>query len=442
MMQDTINAMKELKVSKSLLRLLVPILAIGLLASCAAQDNEQADSALPTAVQGSLDEDTEITPEISGEEGPVTLTLWLPPIFSNFSGDLPTSLLLQRFDQFHEQNPNVQIDIRLKAEGEIGGMIDSLSKANVAAPLAIPDLLLLNNDQFEIAVEEELIISLDGRIDISSNEDWLAFGKQMTIAEGESYGLPFAGDALILIHRFSAIEIPPITWIESLGESSAIAFAANDQEALFAMLQYFGLLSNTEQASSLSAIDPNLTLQLLNYISEGQASGVFPFWLSQFENEEQSWQAFQEGRAPMVVAWSKRYFTSKDDNQGGGIVPSVDGRANSFVNAWAWAVSSQNTERQALALELAEFLTDAEFLAQWSSAAGFIPSRESALVAWAPTSKQALALQIADNAELTPSQEIRDFLGPIFSDAITSLLKQEITVNEANSQIQEQINSQ
>ena len=36
--------------------------------------------------------------------------------------------------------------------------------------------------------------------------------------------------------------------------------------------------------------------------------GVFPSWLTQYQTDRQSWQAYRELRANLVVTWSNRYL--------------------------------------------------------------------------------------------------------------------------------------
>lgn len=415
----------------SLKSAIVSFLLLIFLAACAPQSNatpsiEQASPTVPSIEDGTASP-TEAIPKNS----PITLKLWLPPSFSNFSGDLPSALLQQRLDFFHEQNPNIQIDVRLKDEEGSGGLLESLAIASEAAPLALPDLVLMNESQLELAISNQLVLPLAERLGIDLGADWYSFGIEMVQAGDEIYALPFAGDAMILIHRFSAIEEAPRTWDDSLSAPLVVGFPAGDMQAFFTQLQYAGLLKSEGRAISYDTIDTELMLRVFDYYAEGQSTGIFPFWLTQFETEEQSWQAFLDGRMPMVVSSAKRYFLSTDDNQGGAAIPSIDGQILSFANAWAWAVTSPDIERQELAISLAEFLSDAEFMAQWSSAAGYLPARESTLAAWAPSNKQALGLQIATNALLIPRQEFRSSEGAIISQAVIALLKQEISPNEA-----------
>lgn len=427
--------MKYFQIKHKIPKIIGLLVVAILIVACSSSSN--SESSVLQATSTALIENGQATQatETSESSGPITLNLWLPPIFSNFSGDLASALLQQRLDLFHELNPNVQIEVRLKAEGVSGGLIDSLSIASDAAPLALPDIVLMNEHQLELAIQDDLVTALNDQLSFDLDSDWYAFGLEMVSSGSEILALPFVGDAMIMMHRFSAIEIMPKTWSDTLAEPLVVGFPAGDPDALFTLLQYAGLLLNDGQPIDFASIDSDLMLRLLNYYSEGQSSGIFPFWLSQYEDDEQIWQAFLDGRMPILTTWSNRYFLSTDDNQGAAAVPTVIRETISFAKAWAWAITSPNNERQSLAIKLAEFLSEAEFLAQWSSAAGYLPARESALAAWAPNAKQVLGLQIAASAHLVPRQEFQNRLGPAISKAVIALIKQEISAQEANNQI-------
>jgi len=412
---------------------------IFLLAACAPQvepGNNQSTATPNLAI------DAQSTPSIADsntELGPITLRLWIPPSFSTFSGDLSSTILSERLALFHEQNPNVQIEIRLKEVEGSGSLIDSWANAAEAAPLALPDLVLLDNDQFDLAISSDLLPPLSSDEVSALGSDWYSFGTQMVEADGSRYGWPFAGDAMILMHRFSAIEEPPTRWEQVLAEPLVLAFAAGNSEANFSLLQYEALLNASGQATNYESIEDQELLSVFNFLSQGRANGNFPFWLAQLETDEQSWQAYSQGQSPMVITWSNRFFSSNDPNQGAGYIPSADGSIHSYVRSWAWAVASQDSSRRSLAISLAEFLSDAEFMAQWSSAAGFLPARESALTAWAPSPQQALALQIAPFAAKINPLEIRSEVGTAVSNAQILLLKDEIDSPNAVQQIQAQL---
>ena len=91
----------------------------------------------------------------------------------------------------------------------------------------------------------------------------------------------------------------------------------------------------------------------------------------------------------------------------------------------AWALTTNNPDKQLLTAQLAEFLTTSEYLASWTAAAGLIPPRPSATAAWIHKPSQTLVNQIAPGAHLIPSLDLVTVLGPILQQATVSVLKAE-----------------
>ena len=111
------------------------------------------DSILPTQ------ESTQSAP------GLTTLRLWVPPEFDPASDTQAGDLLQDRLDQYTTQRPDIRIETRVKASSGSGGLLDSLSSANAAAPLVIPDLVLLPRTSLEIAALKGLLFPFDGLTD-------------------------------------------------------------------------------------------------------------------------------------------------------------------------------------------------------------------------------------------------------------------------------------
>ena len=80
----------------------------------------------------------EVSNPTDATAGPITLRVWLPAQFDPSAGTPAGDILFARLREFTSQNPNVRIEVRLKAmEGE-GGLLESLAAANAAAPRRRP----------------------------------------------------------------------------------------------------------------------------------------------------------------------------------------------------------------------------------------------------------------------------------------------------------------
>jgi ABC-type glycerol-3-phosphate transport system substrate-binding protein len=163
--------------------------------------------------------------------------------------------------------------------------------------------------------------------------------------------------------------------------------------------------------------------QVYTYYRQAAASNLMPYWLTQYQTDPQSWQAFTEQQADLAITWSSRYLQAPPGDSSGAPIPTATGEAYTLATGWAWALASPDPERQALSAQLAEFLTTSAFLAEWSAAAGYLPPRPSALAAWQSSTLQNLMSQIAISAKLIPSQEVIATVGPILQKGTVDVLK-------------------
>lgn len=362
--------------------------------------------------------------------GPVTLRIWVPPQFAPDSGTPAGDLLEERLSEFSERRSDVRIEVRIKAVEGAGGLLDSLTTTSAAAPLALPDLIALPRDSLETAALKGLLHPFDTMTGYQEDEDWFSYAQQLARVQDSVYGLPFAGDALSLIYRSSVIAEPPSVLSETLESNTPLVFPAADPQALFTMALYQaggGAILDEEDRPFL---DAEVLTGVLTYYQMGEEIGVTPYLLTQFQSYEQVWENFLENRADMVVTWSSHFLNgvnSDETLQDGAIapIPAPNGEAYSLATGWVWAMATPEGGHQELSVELAEFLTDSSFLADWTEAAGFISPRPSALDSWPEESSREVLEQIARSARLLPSLDILLSLGPPLQVATVDVLKRQ-----------------
>lgn len=364
--------------------------------------------------------------------GPVTLNVWLPPEFNPSAGDLAATMLQARIAEFEERHPNTRVEVRLKAETGAGNLYEALSAAQRGAPLALPDLVLMPGGLLPQAVADGLLRPMDEFLDDDLGEDWYLFAQDMFAQANRVYSIPFVGDGLVLVYRPTAVETPPRTWEEIIAGQMMLGLAAADPSAVFTLTQLLAQAAEYPALDQFPEVDQDALTAVFEFYTLGNSRSIFPFWLTQFTTHEQSWQAFTEGRLPMVAAWSSRFIENVETTEyAAGPLPTPDGETFTLVKGWGWTVTSPNDERAALAAELAASLSDPAFLAQWSAAAGYLPARSSSLAAWAPDERQALASRILPTARILPNDNARTLIGGHISEAVIALLKQEISPNQA-----------
>jgi maltose-binding protein MalE len=363
--------------------------------------------------------------------GPVTLRLWLPPQLDPDSGSPAGELLSARLDEFTSRRPGTQIEVRIKAPDGPGGLLDSLTTASAAAPLALPDLVALPRPIMETAALKGLVHPFQNLTSPIDEPEWYPYARQLARLQDSIFGIPFAGDAMTLVYKPSVVSTPPDDLPSALGSPGVLAFPAADPQALYTLALYQAAGGNVRDEQGRPILDTQVLEQVLSFFQDGSQAQLTPFWLTQFQNDAESWQAYQEGRAPMVVTWMSRYLNERQADMAASPLPTLSGDDYTLASGWVWSLASPDAQKQKLSTELAEFLSDSEFMARWTAAAGYLPTRASALASWKDAPTQALANQVLSSARLYPAEDLLNSLAPALEKATVDVLKQENTPQKA-----------
>lgn len=374
-----------------------------------------------TATMIPLDE----TETESAQSGPVILNIWLPPQFDPTNNTRAGDLLSARLEEFTTRRSDVTIQLRIKDIHGAGGIVDTLGTANAAAPLALPDLVVLDQPALQTAAAKGLLHPFDGLTNVMEDPDWFEFARQLSHVQNSTLGIPFAGDAQIMLYRNTIITEPPTDWAASFLLESAISYPAADPQSLLVMTLY--------QAAGGSIIDeegaPQLEIMpltdLFNFAYQANQIEVLPFWLTQYETDDQAWAAYEEGQADLSITWLSRYLQTEPQDSSLANIPTPDGIPYTTATGWVWSLISPDPERQTLVAELVEFLTNSEFLAEWSPVVGYLPPRPNALANWGEADYFYTLNQVGTAAHLAPATNIIETLGPVLNDSIVDVLKEQ-----------------
>lgn len=412
-----------------------------LLANCAQSPIQETNStpeppSTPTDSLIPTQESTQSAPE------PTILRLWVPPQFDPASDTPSGNLLQERLEQYTAQRPDIRIETRVKASSGSGGLLDSLSSANAAAPMVVPDLILLPRSSLEVAALKGLLFPYDGLTSTLNDSDWYPYAQELGQLQTSTFGLPFAGNALVSLYRPSEIEMPATDWLSALEVGQPIAFPAAEEEAYFPLAEYLSTGAPIQDADGRPFLDIAALTDVLNFFQEAESAGVMPFWLTQFTNDEQSLEAYTENQVNTTVTWINRYLSTLPGDTAAAPIITQDGTPFTLASGWVWALSNPQTERHAVSVDLAEFLTDSGFLSEWSETAGYLPPRASALEGWSNVALRNLVTKVVESARLIPSNEVMAVFGPALNQATVAILKQQSTPARAATEAIESIESQ
>jgi len=363
-------------------------------------------------------------PPTATPSGPLSLKLWLPPQFDPDAGTPAGNILKARLAEFSARKPNVQVEVRIKDIEGPGGLLDMLATASTAAHQVLPDLVILPSEHLETAALQGWLYSFDNLSTQLDDPDWFGFAREMARAQKNTFGMPFAVDALVQVFHPQAVPEPVSDLAGILTGTLPFVFTAADPLAAFTHALYLDADGATRDEQGKPALDAAKLEEVLTFFQEANSAGVLPYWLSGLQSDDQSWQAFQDGRTDQVVTWASRYLTNGGETEALALIPTQNGNPLSVGSGWVWALTSPEPSHHPASVQLAEFLTESGFLSSWTEALRLLPTRPSSLQAWADSRRADELLPVADSLRLYPPQEVLDSLGKALEKATVDVLKE------------------
>jgi ABC-type glycerol-3-phosphate transport system substrate-binding protein len=373
----------------------------------------------------------------------VILRIWLPPEFDPAANSPANQLLKARLDEFEAENPGVELMVRVKAVDGMGGLLDALASTNAAAPLALPDMVLLPRPLLESAALKGLLYPYDGLSSLMDDPSWFEYARQLAHLEANTYGIPFAGDAMVMAYRPSMIGNPPNSLEAAISLNEVLLFPAADLQALFTLSNYLVSGESLQDAEGRPSLDEATLVDILEIYQRASQAGVMPYWITQYSNDEQVWEAFMAEKFPMAVTWASTFMEHKLNAIADLSLlplPTPDGTRFTLATGWSWALAGQDPERRELSVRLAEFMVEKEFLTSWTYAAGYLPPRLDALRGWQESDLRWMFEQVSYSAQLMPPADLIASIGPPVEQAVVDVLKAQNNPQTAAQSAIDQIN--
>ncbi len=403
-----------------------------LLAGCSAWlgpllNGEPPAVATPTPTSSPANGEPDLTPTIPPDlvtpiQGALTISIWLPPQFNPEAGTPAGDVLQARLNQFMEENPGVLVTTRIKAASGPGGLLESLTAASAAAPGSLPAVAVLSRTDLEAAALKGLVLPLDGVTSVLQDSDWYPYARELGRVQNSTFGLPFAGDALLLVNRIGTdAQSAQTTWPEVFASNQTVIFPADDSQALITLALYRSAGGLLQDLQGRPTLDPEFLQRVLQNYKDGIGQGAFPNWLTQIQTPGQGWQAFSEARGDWVVTWSSNYLSDLPPDASAVILPSLGSDPFTLATGWSWTLTDTDPLRRETSIKLMEYLSDSEFLANLTLSAGYLPTRPTTLAAWSNVSLQPVISQVVLAAEVRPANELLASLGPVLREAVLAV---------------------
>ena len=425
------NALKLNQALRNLIALLM--LAVFIFAGCQGQDLLQSvfpgDEAVTVAPDETLVPVEENPSDFAKSPPPPSfydLVIWVPPQFNPKSDSEAGKLLGARIQDFLQENPAVNLSVRVKAASGPGGLLETLEKTRDVAPIAVPSLVLITRSDMIQAVEKDLLFPIEGTSTAIDDNDWYNFSRDLGIYSGTVYGLPFASNALGLVFRDMKLGQNSMSWEDSFRIFDTFIFPAGASNALVPLSMYASAGGIIDNQQDIHPISPEILERILDVIDTGARTGVLSPVISELKTDDQSWEYFETGGYDAVITWINR-FLSTDENYQLAPVPSIGIDPHTFASGWTWCLTDPNKGNHEYVISLAEYLTDTDFLSQWAPLSGYLPVRPSSMKKWVDGQDEGTINSILFSAALIPDQSDIDGINTEITTVVVEVLTGQVS---------------
>lgn len=368
-----------------------PLLAAALLALAACSPSAapitpavvaQAPSETPTPAVTST-----ATPAVTVTPAPVTLAVWWPePLAPLDNGDAADQLSEQISGFQAAQSGSVLVDLRLKREGDLGGIMATLHAASPVAPGALPDLTLMQRSDMLAAARDELIFPLEGLASSALLGDLFEPALRLGQVDGTLYGIPYmlivdhmayhgAADSAALSWRFDDVLARGLPYVFPGGAEAGI------NRTLFS--QYLDAGGGLDAAGLLET-DADALLTVFSYYEAAAAAGILSPAVLAHTRPFDYRAELVSGALDAGVVSSTLYLTLLDEGADlrFGPLPTESGAGASALGGWMWVLTTSSADRQALAARFLNWMMAASRQGRYAQAVRMLPSQRAALQQW------------------------------------------------------------
>ena len=343
-----------------------------------------AEESVPTTAPAGEEAPAPTTsPASEGASDPVELTFW-----HNWEG-VNADVLGQLVEDFHQQNPNIQVEAVFQPYADIMTLYQTSIAAGENPDIAALDLILVPQVVATGAVAplDEFIAS-----DPSTNiDDFYPRLSNYDIINGQRYALPVSTNNMQVIWNkdlFAAAaldpETPPKTWDEMRSmaiecadpENGVVGFEFYTQptgEGITWQFQVWLWAAGGEFLNddhSAAAFNTPEGLTALTFVSD---------MLQNNGSQPGPWGLFGDQKACMQLdgSWLFGYRKDAPFDWDIALVPAPEGGTTASNVGGEHIFMFDNTEDKQTAWQFIQYMTSPAVQLQWDQATGFLPVRES-----------------------------------------------------------------
>lgn len=381
----------------------------------------ESKTALPAPISGS---------PIAADQT-ITLTVWSPEAFSPEAAE-GGQVLQGQIQSFEQTRPNIHVKFELKNPYGKGGLLDFLTKVQTLIPERLPDIILIDSREMDVAARTGLVQTLDRDFPSGTYADMLPPAKTLANHDGVWLSLPIVVDVQHLVYNTKSVSSPPASWDDLIKANAPFAFpAAGDDAFLFQYLENQGRISNSPQPAPLNI---SVTASVLSFYQRAHANNLVPDSVLGIKSTHDVWPLFADGEVPLAQVEANDYIAEhgRVPNTGFAPLPTLDGSATTIVSSWNYAIVTNDPGRHAAAAAFLNWIDDPARLGEWAIASQMVPARRSAFAASiSPRDYGDFLLRLLDNSIIAPTFAERAAYADSWDLALQDVLRGQATPSEA-----------
>lgn len=432
------------------LTLLVGVILVFLLSACAILQEtglnlpwEVQLTQLPTLNPSLLSTPTtpastlEKTQASTTPESASILTVWFPPEMDPKSDSPAAKLLLDKLEAFAKVN-GLQLQTRPKASKGSGGLLDSLAAAKAAAPDALPDLVILDQDDLALAASKGYLSPLPMEGFLRDEKDWFEAARAMSNFEGQAYGAPIGLDPFV----FGMTGVSSINnnggWSGIRTSLGKVAFAADDPRGIFLMNMYIAEGGNVQDSLKHPVLDQEPLSRTMIFLHQAYLDRHISTISVQAQTEAQILDALLNGNTDIgFIKLSQLLKNNQEKTSAVTLRVSLPGQT--LAQGRFWAITTSNPAKLSKIQALILAVSEPGFMGEYTKALGVLPARPSALESWADLTTEVPWTRIGELSLPMPEESIINRLGPILRKATLDDLQEKGDPGEITSRTLESV---
>ena len=373
------------------------------------------------------------------------LTIWATEAFSPTETLTSGQILAEQVAVFEAAHPEITIEFVIKKPYGKGGILDFLLTTQAVVPALLPDLVFLDTDELRAAAKAGVVQPLNDLVSPELVADLYPFARDAGTVDGVLYGLQFQANLDHLAYNTGRLAIPPRSWPGVLSSTGPYIFPAGGQSGLVNddfLVQYLAVRPWPAQQADEPFLREDELTAVLQYYSDGTTRGIFPADILTYHTADDCWRDYLAGEAVLTHVSAHRYMTDGDQRPSTAMapIPAINGAGAAIGRGWVQALVSSDAAHQSLAIEFMTQLMSPEALGAWNLAAGYLPTRKTALENWdEEDSFTRFAEQLLETAQARPRISNYTQVAAALQKAIEKVITGVATPEEAAAEAIEEV---